>query len=76
MDRVDRLFKSVEPFAVLFLDLGIVLTLPAGPASLHRRTQSMALNSHGRLIFIKNALPPTPLARERIVGPEPNIRAW
>ena len=44
---MDRLRISAEPFAALHWALGIVLkehlTLPAGPASLHRSTQSMSL---------------------------------
>ena len=44
LPSVDRLCNRVEPFAALFWTRGIVLTntLPAGPASLHRRTQSMS----------------------------------
>ena len=54
MDKVDRLCNRVEPFAVLFRALGIVctcqhLTLPAGPASQHRRTQSMSLFGHSQI---------------------------
>ena len=45
---MDRLCYRVEPFAILFCVLGIVLantylTLPAGPALLHRCTQRMSL---------------------------------
>ena len=50
MGKVNRLCNRVEPFAALFWALGNVqystcqhLTLPAGPASLHRSTQSMSL---------------------------------
>ena len=53
MGKADPLRNRVEPFAALLWALGIVhctqystcqyLTLPAGPASLHSRTQSMTL---------------------------------
>ena len=51
MGKVDRLRNIVQPLAALFWALGIVctcqhLTLPVGPASLHRCTQSMSLYGH------------------------------
>ena len=46
MGKVDRLHNIVEPFAALFWALDIVLTLPAGLASLHHCTQSLFLYSH------------------------------
>ena len=48
MGKVARLCNRVEPFTALFWAFDIVLahlTLPAGLASLHRRTQSMSLYS-------------------------------
>ena len=46
MGKVDRLRNRVKSFVALFWALGNVctcqhLTLPTGPASLHRRTQSI-----------------------------------
>ena len=51
MGKVDRLRNRVKSFVALFWALGNVctcqhLTLPTGPASLHRRTQSMSLSGH------------------------------
>ena len=52
MGKVDRLCNRVEPLAGLLWDLGTIqyLTTPDpdrhGPASLHRRTQSMSFNGH------------------------------
>ena len=41
MGKVDRRRNRVEPFAALCWALSIIhLALPAGPAFLHRRTQS------------------------------------
>ena len=57
MVKVDRLCNRVKPFAVLLWAFGIVLYLPtsdpcmpAGPASLHRRTGSMSLYGHAACV--------------------------
>ena len=47
MGKVDRLHNRLNSFAALLWALGLVLAntlpMPAGPASLRRRTQSMSL---------------------------------
>ena len=66
MGKVHRLNNKVEPLAALFWAHGIVLanmhlTLPAGPASLHRRTQSMSLYGHSRFNSQQRSVAPPPL---------------
>ena len=66
---------TVEPFAVPFWALGTVcavlaschqhLTLPAGPALLHRRTQSMSLYGHAACTVVASWLN----SQRRRVGP-------
>ena len=63
MGKVDRLCKRVEPFASCFGILALCqhLTMPAGPASLPRRTQSMSLFGHiVGSILNEDTLPPPP----------------
>ena len=65
MGKVDRLRNRVDIFAVLFWALGIIctcqhLTLPAGPASLHKAWPYMVIVGS----ILKEdalALPPPPL---------------
>ena len=52
MGKMDRLRNRVEPFAALPCSQYCTchhLTLPAGPVSLHRQTQSMFLYGHSWL---------------------------
>ena len=70
MGKVDRLHNRVEPFAALFWALGNVrtnqhLNLPAGLASLHRRTQCMSLYNQSWLNSQQDALPPSLLFLSR-----------
>ena len=64
---MNRLLNRVEPFAALFWALGNVLytsphlTLQAGPASLHRRSQSMSLFGHTVGSNLNEDAPATPL---------------
>ena len=65
--------NTVEPFAAMFWALGIVCTcqhliLPAGPASLYRRTQSMSLYGHSWFNSQRRCVAsPPPLCQSRYV---------
>ena len=71
MGKVDRLRNRVEPFAALFRHSTCQhMTLPAGPASLHRRTQSMSLYvwiGHSWFNSQLRRVVPTPLFLSRYI---------
>ena len=61
MGKVDRLRTRVEPFLICFWLSAMYLphvTMPAGPTSLKRSTQSMSLNSHSWFNSQEDTLPP------------------
>ena len=67
MGKGDRLHNRVDLFAALFWALVIVhtcqhLTLPAGPASLHRCTQSMSLFGYSWFNSQRRRIAPPPFS--------------